>query len=75
MFENLQERLLAKLEKRIREWMCEAFNEGYVRGYTDASRRMEFMYKCGIEKGAEDVLTSLGAIKIEEIKDAEVLKS
>lgn len=75
MFEKLQDRLLAKLEKKIKEWMCDAFNEGYVHGYTDASRRMEFMYRCGVDKGIGDGLDYAGAIFIEDLKETEVLKS
>ena len=75
MFEKLQDRLLAKLKKKIKEWMCDAFNEGYVHGYADASRRMEFMYRCGIDKGIGDGLDYAGAIFIEDLKETEVLKS
>lgn len=75
MFEKMMDRLMAKLEKRIKEWMCDAFNEGYVHGYADASRRMDFMYRCGVDKGIADGMAYAGAIMLEEVDTLEVPKS
>lgn len=67
--EKALEKRLGDLEKRIQEWMLEAFQKGYDNGYADASRRMEFMYKSGVSRGIEDAMTYVGAISIEEIEE------
>lgn len=75
MFEKMMDQLMARLEKRIKEWMCDAFNEGYARGYDDATRRMDFMYRCGVDKGIADGMAYAGAIMLEEVDTLEVPKS
>lgn len=57
------ERLMDKLEPKIREWIGEAYKEGYA----DGQRHMHEMYRFGWQVGHSDTMAALGQIDIDEI--------